>query len=105
MAAEYGRFGIRTNCIAPAAIATDMVRRSNPDGDDFDAASFINLRTPVRRWGKPEEVAALALFLASDEASYINGTIIAADGGITINGDLAKVKTAPKTDRVMKGNK
>lgn len=92
LASEYGRYGIRTNCIAPAAIATDMVKESNPDGDDFDSAAFINLRTPLRRWGTPLEVAQLALFLASDDSSYINGAIIAADGGITINGDLAKVK-------------
>lgn len=92
LASEYGRYGIRTNCIAPAAIATDMVKESNPDGDDFDSVAFINLRTPLRRWGTPEEVAKLALFLASDDSSYLNGTIIAADGGITINGDLAKVK-------------
>jgi NAD(P)-dependent dehydrogenase (short-subunit alcohol dehydrogenase family) len=90
MASEYGPCGIRCNCIAPAAIATDMVKQSNPDGDDFDAFTFLNLRTPLRRWGKPEEVAALAIFLASDDSSYINGTIIAADAGITINGDLAK---------------
>ena len=92
LASEYARYGIRTNCIAPAAIATDMVKQSNPDGDDFDSVAFINLRTPLRRWGTPEEVAQLALFLASDDSSYLNGTIIAADGGITINGDLAKVK-------------
>lgn len=92
LASEYGRYGIRTNCIAPAAIATDMVKESNPDGDDFDSVAFINLRTPLRRWGTPQEVAQLALFLASDDSSYLNGTIIAADGGITVNGDLAKVK-------------
>jgi NAD(P)-dependent dehydrogenase (short-subunit alcohol dehydrogenase family) len=92
LASEYGRYGIRTNCIAPAAIATDMVKESNPDGDDFDSVAFINLRTPLRRWGTPREVAQLALFLASDDSSYLNGTIIAADGGITINGDLAKVQ-------------
>jgi len=92
LASEYGRYGIRTNCIAPAAIATDMVKESNQDGDDFDSVAFINLRTPLRRWGTPGEVAQLALFLASDDSSYLNGTIIAADGGITINGDLAKVK-------------
>ena len=93
IASEYGPDGIRVNCIAPAAIATDMVKESNPDGDDFDAFNFINLRTPLRRWGAPEEVAKLALFLASDDSSYINGTVITADGGITINGDLAKSRT------------
>ena len=92
MASEYGKYGLRVNCIAPAAIATAMVAESNPDDDFFDPNYFIKVRTPVRRWGKPEEVANLALFLASDESSYLNGTIIAADGGITINGDLAKAK-------------
>lgn len=92
MASEYGPRGIRVNCIAPAAIATAMVAESNPDDDYFDPNYFIKVRTPLRRWGKPEEVAQLALFLASDDSSYINGTVIAADGGITINGDLAKAK-------------
>lgn len=92
MASEYGKYGIRVNCIAPAAIATAMVKESNPDDDFFDPDYFIKVRTPLRRWGMPEEVAQLALFLASDASSYLNGTIIAADGGITINGDLAKAK-------------
>ena len=92
MASEYGRYGIRVNCIAPAAIATAMVKESNPDDDFFDPNYFIKVRTPLRRWGEADEVAKLALFLASDDSSYINGTIIAADGGITINGDLAKAK-------------
>jgi len=92
MASEYGPKGIRVNCIAPAAIATAMVKESNPDDDFFDPNYFIKVRTPLRRWGTAEEVAELALFLASDASSYINGTIIAADGGITINGDLAKAK-------------
>lgn len=93
MAAEYGRYGIRVNCIAPAAIMTPMVRESNPpDCDGFDEVAFLNLRTPLRRYGTPEEIANVALFLASDEASYLNGSIIVADGGITINGDLSKVK-------------
>jgi NAD(P)-dependent dehydrogenase (short-subunit alcohol dehydrogenase family) len=91
LAVEYGPQGIRVNCIAPAAIASEMIKQSNPDGEDFDADAFIKLRTPLRRWGKTEEIASLALFLASDESSYLNGTIITADGGITINGDLSKV--------------
>ncbi len=93
MAAEYGRYAVRVNCISPAAIMTPMVRESNPpDCDEFDETAFLGLRTPLRRYGTPEEIANLALFLASDEASYLNGAIIAADGGITINGDLSKVK-------------
>lgn len=93
LAAEYGRYNIRTNCISPAAIMTPMVRESNPpDCDAFDENAFLNLRTPLRRYGTPEEIGNVALFLASPEASYLNGAIIAADGGITINGDLSKVK-------------
>ena len=93
LAAEYGRYNIRTNCISPAAIMTPMVRESNPpDSDDFDEKAFLHLRTPLRRYGTPEEIAKIALFLASEDATYLNGAIIAADGGITINGDLSKVK-------------
>ena len=83
MAVEYGRQGIRVNCICPAGIATEMVKASNLDNPDFDAAYFFQ-RAPLKRLGTPEEVANLAVFLASDESSYINGAIIRADGGITI---------------------
>ena len=89
MAAEYGRYGIRVNCIAPAAIMTPMMRQSNPENSTFDEERFLKLRTPLRRYGTPEEIAKIALFLASDESSYLNGAIIVADGGITINGDLS----------------
>lgn len=89
MAAEYGRYGIRVNCIAPAAIMTPMMRQSNPENSTFDEERFLKLRTPLRRYGMPEEIAKIALFLASDESSYLNGAIIVADGGITINGDLS----------------
>ena len=89
LAAEYGRYNVRTNCISPAAIMTPMVKESNPPDSTFDENSFLNLRTPLRRYGTPEEIAQIASFLASDAASYLNGAIIAADGGITINGDLS----------------
>jgi NAD(P)-dependent dehydrogenase (short-subunit alcohol dehydrogenase family) len=91
LAVEYGPENIRVNCIAPAAIQTPMLHSSNLDDSSFDEHSFLRLRTPLRRYGKPEEIADIALFLASDESSYINGSIIVADGGITINGDLSKI--------------
>ncbi len=91
MAAEYGRYNVRVNCIAPAAIMTPMMRQSNPVDSNFDEERFLKLRTPLRRYGLPEEIAKVALFLASEEASYLNGAIIVADGGITINGDLSKI--------------
>ena len=89
MAAEYGRYKVRVNCIAPAAIMTPMMRQSNPENSTFDEERFLKLRTPLRRYGTPEEIAKVTLFLASDESSYLNGAIIVADGGITINGDLS----------------
>ena len=91
LAAEYGRYKIRTNAISPAAIMTPMMRQSNPENSSFDEERFLKLRTPLRRYGLPEEIAKVALFLASDESSYVNGAIIVADGGITINGDLSKI--------------
>lgn len=91
LAVEYGRYRIRTNAISPAAIMTPMMRQSNPENSSFDEERFLKLRTPLRRYGTPEEVAKVALFLASDESSYLNGAIIVADGGITVNGDLSKI--------------
>ena len=85
MAVEFGPFNIRTNCIAPAAIATPMVIESNLSDPLFDENFFLTKVTPLRRWGKPEEIANTALFLAMPEAAYINGAIIVADGGITIS--------------------
>jgi len=80
MAVEYGPKGIRVNCICPAGIETEMVKASNLDDPNFDAAYFFK-RAPLGRLGTPEEVANLALFLASDESSYVNGTAFLVDGG------------------------
>ena len=90
LAVDYGKYNIRTNCIAPAAIETEMVKESNLNDPNFDNDFFLKQITPLGRWGKPEDVAALAAFLASDEASYLNGVIIPCDGGITINGNVNK---------------
>lgn len=91
LAVDYGKYNIRTNCIAPAAIETEMVKESNLNDPNFDNDFFLRQITPLKRWGKPEDVAALAAFLASDDASYLNGVIIPCDGGITINGTVNKM--------------
>ena len=83
MAVEYGPRGIRVNCICPAGVETEMVKASSLDDADFDADFFFS-RAPLGRFGTPEEIASLAVFLASDESSYLNGAIVRADGGITI---------------------
>jgi NAD(P)-dependent dehydrogenase (short-subunit alcohol dehydrogenase family) len=95
MAVEYRPYGIRVNCIAPAGIRTPMLSQSNLGDTTFDEQRFLQLRTPSRRYGTPEEIAEVALFLASEESSYVNGAVIVADGGITINGDLSKTSSDP----------
>lgn len=83
MAVEYGPHGVRVNCICPAGVETEMVKASSLDNPDFDAEFFFS-RAPLARLGTPNEIANLAVFLASDESSYLNGAIVRADGGITI---------------------
>jgi NAD(P)-dependent dehydrogenase (short-subunit alcohol dehydrogenase family) len=92
LAVEYRPRNIRVNCIAPAGIQTPMLGSSNLEDSTFDERRFLGLRTPSRRYGRAEEVARVALFLASEEASYVNGAVFVADGGITINGDLSKLE-------------
>ncbi|MBQ2757624.1 MAG: SDR family oxidoreductase [Clostridia bacterium] len=88
LAVDYGKYNIRTNCIAPAAILTEMVKQSNLNNPAFNNEKFLEMVTPIRRWGTPEDIAAIACWLCSDDASYVNGAIIRADGGITTNGDV-----------------
>jgi NAD(P)-dependent dehydrogenase (short-subunit alcohol dehydrogenase family) len=83
MAVEFGPKGVRVNCICPAGIETEMLKQSNLEDADFDVELFFS-RAPLGRFGTPEEVAQVALFLASDESSYLNGAILRADGGITV---------------------
>lgn len=83
-ALEYARYGINTNAIAPGAILTPMVaeafREVNP-ADPKAAEMEYSQANPSKRLGLPEEVAKVVAFLLSDDASYINGQIIAIDGG------------------------
>lgn len=78
-ALEYGKHGIRVNAIAPGAIATPLILKENqlknPPSDPW-------IKTlPIPRYGRPEDVAALAAFLCSDEADYITAGVYNVDGG------------------------
>ncbi|RFU67754.1 3-oxoacyl-ACP reductase FabG [Peribacillus saganii] len=76
-AKELGRKGINVNAVAPGFIATSMVE-SVPE----KVIEQLKAMIPLHRLGKPEDIANAYLYLASDEASYVNGTVIHVDGGI-----------------------
>ncbi len=78
-ARELGRKGICVNVVCPGFISTEMVK-SVPE----KILEAMKEKIPLGRLGEPKEVAQLFLFLASDEANYINGAVISIDGGITI---------------------
>jgi 3-oxoacyl-[acyl-carrier protein] reductase len=79
-ATELAPQGIRVNAIAPGMIGTPASIAQ------FDEATIATRQTemPLGRFGAPEEIAALAAFLASDEASYLQGAVVTADGGWTV---------------------
>ena len=76
-ARELGRKGINVNAIAPGFIATEMVT-SMPE----KVISMMKEKTPLGRLGKPEDIANAYCFLASEEADFINGTVLSVDGGV-----------------------
>ena len=78
LACAYAADGIRVNAIAPGWIATALTR---PLQDDPVRSQTILSRTPLGRWGRPEDVAGAAVFLCSPAAAFITGTILPVDGG------------------------
>jgi NAD(P)-dependent dehydrogenase (short-subunit alcohol dehydrogenase family) len=81
LACEFGAQGITANCIAPGTYKTEMARSQ---WDNPDVARPYLSRNPTKRFGEPEEIAGLAVMLASPSGGYINGQTIVADGGHTI---------------------
>jgi NAD(P)-dependent dehydrogenase (short-subunit alcohol dehydrogenase family) len=77
MAVDYGKHNIRVNCICPGAIDTPMI--AEVLDNEKIAKNFAT--NPLKRVGKPEEIASAALFLSSDESSFVTGLIMPVDGG------------------------
>jgi len=82
LAIAYADDGIRVNAIAPGWIATPLTQALQ---DDPARAAPILMRTPMKRWGQPEDVAGPVLFLASQQAAFITGVILPIDGGYLIS--------------------
>jgi len=79
LAVEWGKYNVNVNCIAPAWVRTSMLENALKDGRI--TLEEIEKRTPLGRPAEPEEVAKAALFLASDDASFISGVTLPVDGG------------------------
>ena len=78
LAVELAQFNIRVNCVAPGLIETPMIEAVKSDLKTFEA---MLAQIPLRRAGRPEEVSELVAFLASDNSSYMTGSVVVIDGG------------------------
>ncbi len=81
-AAEMGRHGITINAIAPGYFATEL---NTALINDEAFTKWVEARTPAGRWAQPEEVSGAVVFLASDAAAYVNGHVLAVDGGLSVS--------------------
>ena len=85
LAAEWGKYGIRVCNLAPCFVNTDinkpMIHSDDPETKKFFSTKIA--RVPLGRYGEPEDIAAAAVFLASDRASFISGSTLLIDGGYT----------------------
>lgn len=85
MALDYAAEGIRVNCISPATVETPSLRdRIASSPDPVASRKAFEARQPIGRLGTPEDIAAAALYLASDEGSFITGTNLIIDGGMSV---------------------
>ena len=92
LAMEYGRSGIRCNAIAPGLIVGARQQEAMQH-DPLEEEMNIDLY-PIGRYGRPEDIANVALFLASDEAAFVTGIVMVADGGLTLQSPEAIARPA-----------
>ena len=80
IAVEYGEYGIRSNCVAPSTIRSPMIE---PYLLDKQAKKTLESSFPLRRIGDPEDISGAVVYLCSDDAKWITGTVITVDGGMS----------------------
>jgi len=84
MALDHAHENIRVNCICPSIVETELVKGLFSDSEEGQRRKQARIATlPLGRFGQPRDVAELAVFLASDESSWLTGTAIPLDGGLT----------------------
>lgn len=81
-AIALGRYGIRCNSVMPGAVATDI---NQGDWSDPEKRAYLEKRIPLGRFGKPQDIAKVVAFLASDLAGYVTGAALLVDGGLYVN--------------------
>ncbi len=85
LAAAWARQNIQVNAILPGYLETDIIADAKRDDRIFDQS--VSARTPLGRWGKPDDLAGIAVFLCSKASDFVTGAVIPVDGGYSITAD------------------
>jgi NAD(P)-dependent dehydrogenase (short-subunit alcohol dehydrogenase family) len=94
VAIEVGHDKIRVNCICPGGVNTPLIHRGRP-GAEENAENRMAKMQPIPRAGKPDDIANMALFLASDESNWISGTAMVVDGGVNTGNTRFRLQGLP----------
>jgi len=82
LALEWASIGVRVNAIAPGFIVTEQTAKGRANPAHYNR---VLARSPAGRWGEPQDLVGPALFLASDQAQFVNGVLLPVDGGLLAN--------------------